>query len=242
MTVDPNTQPQIGGDGAPAQGGNGAAGGLDPALVTPEHILQLRGENAARRNENKSLKDQVAALTAKLDGAMAPPAPKPDDRKPQSLDDVAAQLSETRALLTEAKQRTEALEKRDKEREAQAAKKLLRASLTRTLTEAKVLDIDAATLFLEARGARLTEDDRVVLDVTDEGGENQTVVLQGEALRKHKILTDHWFPPAGVGGSGSAAPRGAPASVDLERAKTDFKYYEEKEKQILEHQRAQQNR
>jgi len=239
MSVEPTAPPQIGGDSAGTQGGNGAADEIKPELVTAEHIRQLRDENATRRWNEKKLKEERDALKLQNE-LLAKQVPNVKPGAPATQDDAASiRLSEALAKLDESKQRIEALESKDKEREAHAQRKLLRANLTKILTEAKVINVDEAIVFLEARGARITEDEHAILDITNESGETQTVVLRGETLRKFNILTPHWFPPQGVGGAGSAAPRGAPAGVDLERAKTDPKYLAEHEKEVFEHLRAQ---
>jgi hypothetical protein len=228
-----------------ASGAQGATTGGDAtgtaAALNPAMEARLSAEAAKRRVENNALKEQIADLTAQLQ-AFAKPAPTTNTgngAKPSpSPDDLAAMLSETNAKLREALDRQKVMEDKMTETTKAAMKKMLRANLTRTLAEAKVLDVDAATLLLEARGARLTEDDRVVIDIKTETGDDETVMLNSEALRKHQILKDHFFSPVGVGGAGSAAPRTAPIGLDLERAKTDPKYYAENRDKILAHQRA----
>lgn len=211
----------------------------DPPAITPEYVKELRDENATRRNEAKRLRDENATLARQLADAVkaVPPAPVV-----KSQDDLAAQLSETRATLREVSERAKRLEDDANTTKASAAKRMLRASLTHVLTKANISDIETAVIVLESRGARLTDDDKIMIDTLDADGESQTVLLTGETLKKYGILKDHFFPPAGVPGSGSSAPRQAPAGVDLKRAQDDFAHFEKNEKQILEHLRAESRR
>lgn len=239
---EPNATPQEGNGAVTPQDGAGAAGGSTPEDQIPEYARELRREAAGWRTKYQGLRKEIDDLKAAQNVT-----PKPDahgasgnGKDAPSGDAAAVQVSELRSLLQDAKKEIETIKKNDADRAAAAAKKLLRANLTKELA-GKVLpdSVDEAITYLEARGARLTEDDRVVIDITDEGGESVPIIATAELLRKHKILTPHWFPPAGVGGSGSAAPRGAPAGVDLERAKTDLKYLKAHEKEVDEHLRAQ---
>jgi len=231
------TTGQMGDAGAAsAQGATGdQAAAINPAMET-----RLSAEAARRRIENNELKAQLAALTAKFDAvSIAQSAPAQSGKPAAGDDELKSQLSEMRAKLQEAAQQIEKIKGETAEQTQRAMKKMLRANLTRTLTEAKVLDVESAVVLLASRGARLRDDDRIVIDLKSDAGDEETVLLTSEALRKTAILKDHFFPPNGVGGSGSAAPRGNAVGVDLERAQTDPKYFQENEKAILEHLRAQ---
>jgi hypothetical protein len=221
------TAPPAGGQPAGANGGDasGTQGGGAEGRVNPQLQRRLSDENASLRVKNRTLTEQHAAyqefgtpddIRAVIARVNASPG------EDAGLKATVAKLERTISELN-TKVRSEAEARTQLEQKARS--KMIQAGISKITSETRIVDPEGAAQILE-RYASIDDDDVMVFNVKDKDGTAIKVPATGESVREYKLLKDHFFPAEGASGTGSRGTRPVGASVDLERAKTDLKYYE----------------
>lgn len=212
------------GGGQPGAGDGGAGGGEPvPAWVT--EIRQEAGKYRTERNAYRTKVTELENTIKELKGEGGSPGagdPKRPDEVKQLQEDLRKANERLDGMTTRAKAKTQA------------------ATISNVITGLPLVVADAATgkvdpavsaaaVRLLEGAAKVTDDDRVVFVVRDATtGEEREVEATAEAVTKHNLLPANFFRPAGAQGAGTGqSTADAPPGVDMQRALSDQKYYEQ---------------
>jgi hypothetical protein len=231
-------QPSGQGPEGAAQGAEGAEsqhpeGGVS-GNVNPEMQQRLSDENARRRKENQTLRQQLEAwqqLGASPDEIRAKLTTGADSGNADSHSPGGAR-GELATVRREMAQLRDAFQSEVKRREAaEAAARESRANETLATVTGSLKLTDAETAMeVLAKRTKVADDGEVVFLVRDSAGQPMEVPATAEAVIRYKILSPIFFQPAGKPGMGQAGAGGVSDGnggfVDLERAQNDFAYYD----------------
>lgn len=213
--------------------------GGQPTPDPGDDVGKKFAEEAGRwRLKFRGAEEEVATLKAQL--AAREDKAKDDDIAPAER----LTMEQLQSKLRKAEKQAEDVERLFRADRDKHQGKILGANLRQAVAESKVHEkgIADAVDILKARGARLDDDDRAVIDVKDSDGVSMTVDLTPENIRKYGVLGDHFFPAESRSGSGSQPPRGGttPVGLDLERAANDQAYFEANHDAIVKYRKEQQ--
>jgi hypothetical protein len=177
-------------------------------------------------DEAAKWRKQAKELQTELDTLKASTGTTPPDEDKGEIAKLTRSINE---LQTTVKQ----LEVEKKNAANRAMQKIHQAGLASVVASANLTEPQTAMKLL-AEVSKVADDDTVVFTVKGEDGQPTEVEATAENLRKYGLLPAIYFPADGVTGTGSRPPKPSPTTtVDLKRAATDSKYYQENRTAIL---------
>jgi uncharacterized protein YdcH (DUF465 family) len=223
-----------GDNGGGSQGGQPNGGGNTEAERLSREAAGWRTKLRAKETEFESLKQELDELKARVSDASPGADTKGDPevaKLKRDIDSFKKQLETEKGA-------------REKAESASKAEKL-DGTIRKVIADLRLLDADDVATIIRHKGkAKIADDGKPVLVIT-ENGEEREVELTAEAIQQHKVVSERFYPPSGVGGSGSrgGAGRSAGSNVDFDLGLRDPAYFKEHEKEMrAEMARRQQGR
>jgi hypothetical protein len=213
------------------------------------HNKKLSDENAARRNENKDLKNKLAAAESKVSildalganadeqkehlGRLIALGEKADEKKPKDVTKESPEVQQLKKELADFKASSEAEKVQTTEKFRQKAHK---AAISELIATAGITEAGDAQELLRAKTRWDDEKEVLIATVKDDDGEEQEIVVKDkDILKKFKLLPSIFWPAEGVPGSGSRGTRTGPGGTfDPDKAMTTHSDFVKNKEKIRE--------